>query len=393
MLPFLGHTADWHLRESQYGYAYRGVDFFNGAIGAIRQLHANGVREIAHGGDMLDKRTPATKVIDQLLEVNAELNRLGMRMYAVTGNHERTEPSWIELLEKAAKSFGSELAIRCVDNRIITLQNGMTMLGLPSMSSADLREYLADPQKPGADILLWHGAVKEFANFPGLDAISANELLASGKFRCVLLGDIHIHKYFSYGDGGIIGYPDSTEFCSANESPNKAAGLIYTDGRNFTVGRIEVPTRPVLFLRVGNEEDLQVAIDTKIIPSRGTMPMIFVAYHPAITNAVPRIYASMDPGCVLRAKPIANAIPAAPTADPHAVGEETKTVEHFLDLFIPSTDSGLHQLAQELLRADTKPTSRLAEYVDAQLGIAPPSADPHPVVQSMLEGATTNATA
>ncbi len=365
--PVFAHTADTHLRSSQYSYSYRGQDFFEALKSVIDESFKLGVLEILHGGDFIDARTPASAVISQLDDIDALLSSRGMTMYAVTGNHERTEPSWVDLLTKIALRHSRTTAIQCIDNKRITLRCGMTVMGLPSMGTAELREFLAAPGDT-ADILMWHGMVQEFADFPGADAVAIMDFANCPKFKHVLLGDIHVHQYYTMPTGGIIGYPGSTELTEKGEDSEKKFGVFHADGTTITsVSPQVIKTRKVLKLRVSTEEELTLALDTQVRPTRDEMPMIFLRFNPTIPNVLPRFYSVMHPNSVFKAAPMVEAM-----ADKTAALRETgqlpdKGIESFLGNFIPVTDEGLFGLATDMIKPTNNATALLNAYVDKEI--------------------------
>lgn len=363
-VPILAHVADTHLRTSQYGFSYRGEDFKQGLIHAIDEARNCGVSEIFHGGDMIDQRSPASDVIDQLVDVHVYLEDRNMWMYAVTGNHERAEPTWVGLLEKVARRFGGELRIKCIDHQRVTLRDGRTtVFGLPSMSAVEMRDYLING-KDTADFLLWHGAVKEFADFPTMDAVAISEFAACTRFQSVLLGDIHVTKYFALRDTGTIGYPGSTELCKGNEDPVKQIGIIYSDGCSHRVVTRPIPTRPVLLLRIMSEPDLDAAI-IKLAATREQMPMVFASYNPTIPAVVSRMFAAMHHRSIFRAA--AASITVAEAAPAPAQNEDKKRVEDFLPLYVAPSDVELYKLSQELIHAEAGAAALIQNFVDRLL--------------------------
>lgn len=362
----IAHIADTHLRSLQHGRSYRGKDFFNAVCDALTKIASLGVKTVIHGGDLLDGRNPSSEVINQLSMLHFKCVELGLSMYVVTGNHDKCEPSWVDILNNVLKSSNQPSAIMSLDKKLITLEDGTTIYGLPFMNSAELKETLEI--SPEADFLVWHGAVKEFCDFPTQDTATIETFESCGKYKNVLLGDIHVHRYLPFGKDktGIIGYPGSTELCEAGEHKYKYFSVIsYGKNEPVLLERHEIKSRKVLTLRVTTTEDLDRVIADNVIPSKKEIPLIFVKYNPSVPECLPRIQAAMHQDSILRATPFKD---LKPDTFDTPIAEEEKNIDSFLNSYISAEGQPeLHNLAIALLNQSTKASTLITEYIDKQL--------------------------
>lgn len=358
--------ADTHLRSFQHGRSYRGQDFFNAFIYALESMRRQNITTVIHGGDLLDIRNPSSEVIDQLCRINAKALELGMAIYVITGNHDRCEPSWVQVLNNIITSSKTESAIHSLDHKYVVLPKGTTIYGLPFMNSAELQETLKE--SPEADFLVWHGAVKEFCNFPTQDVVDISLFEQTNRYKNVLLGDIHINKYLPFGaeKKGIIGYPGSLELCEAGEHTEKFYSVItYKDGV-VTCTQTPVKTRKVIKFKLTTSEDLDRLIRQQIATFKNDVPMLLGKYNPKIPDCLPRIQAAMHPDSILRATPIIDLRPDQATQEIDVT--ENKKLDSFLGAFIPAeAQPELHNLAKQLLEPGAKASVLITEYVDKNL--------------------------
>ncbi len=382
MLPVMAVMGDTHLRSSQYGRTYRGEDFFNAVISAIDVAYEAGVKTIINTGDLHDVSTPASAVINQLVRICQHLNKKHMTMWVIPGNHDHCEPSWLSVLQQTAGMFEGELPMRAlVDTSIAIDKAGLhrpiTIHGISCLAGDAMREFLADPKGPKADFLAWHGMVKEFADFPNADTVSIADFEACPRYQSILLGDVHVTDYRRFGQHGIIGYPGSTELCSATEAMQKYIGLVYVspDCSHHEVQTLPIMTRKVLTLRADTEEIFQKMLVEQVIPTKAEKPMIFFKYNPNILDCMPRLFAAANPDSIVRGTAIAFDVsrPNVETGEneeaPQAYTQEQTraNLEGLLTQFVPPNFKDLHTLAMKLMDPEAKATSLLTDYVGAKL--------------------------
>jgi DNA repair exonuclease SbcCD nuclease subunit len=365
MSDTFAHIADTHLRSFQHGRSYRGKDFFNSFKNVIEQVAKLGIKTIIHGGDLLDIRNPSSEVINQLCQLNALALKHNIDIYVVTGNHDKCEPSWVTVLSNILLSANQSTAIWSLDYTPVTLSGGTKIYGLPYLNSADLKDALATA--PAADFLVWHGAVKEFCNFPSQDAVNIDLFAETGKYKNVLLGDIHISKYLPFGANqqGVIGYPGSLELCEAGEAQEKFFSVITYDGVTTKVDKHPVKTRKLIKFKIVTQEDLDNLIQNEIVPSKREMPMLIGKYNPKVQDCLPRIQAAMHTDSILRATPL---LDLRPDRNETELVDEAKPLSGFLSSYIPvEAQPELHTLAVQLLDPSAKASVLITEYIDKQI--------------------------
>ncbi len=253
------HTADWHLRESQYGDFGRGLEFFESAkrlIELAKVLKDSGQIDcIVNGGDILDKKRPPSVVVKQLLDIHALLVKYEIPMFTITGNHDQDDPSWISLVD-----VYPDKGIIPIDNKKIDF-NGISIYGALDTSKKGLEYNLAGVSGP-VDVLVWHGAISEVVNFDDGSYLNIQDFLNFSRHlntKMFLFGDIHTTKYFTpHTDLGpaVIGYPGTLEMCSTSEAPNKSVTIVDTD--NLSLQFLPVSSRPFIEIDLVDESVLGV---------------------------------------------------------------------------------------------------------------------------------------
>ncbi len=125
------HTADWHIRDVQYGRRFRGEDYRK----AIRQIVdlaiKNNVDFIVNGGDTLHLNRPSETMLEFLFEIHQSLRKAGIPMYTVTGNHDASDPSFL-LFPSRQDQGGGNGGIVCIDNQIVE-HEGIRISGFPAI--------------------------------------------------------------------------------------------------------------------------------------------------------------------------------------------------------------------------------------------------------------------
>lgn len=239
----VGHTADWHLRPSQFSRKQRGEHFFKGALSALKSAYENGIQVVLNSGDILDKNRQRTCNIRELYLIDKFLLEHGMTMYTITGNHDLDSPTWLETLFD--RTCGPGLVP--IDGK--TVQIPGTDLTVGGMTGHNAETWLAQLKATKVDnlpdIVLWHGGVDGFMGFSAYDVTATQIMEAAPTVKFFALGDLHISRYETNGRQ-VIGYPGSTEMCSISEEETKylVAVNVSKDSAEVT-SRISLDTTPV----------------------------------------------------------------------------------------------------------------------------------------------------
>jgi len=287
-----------------------------------------------------------------------------MPIYTVTGNHDMAKPSWVEVIQD---TFGdSEYGFICADNKRFTIPGTTTtVFGLPFLSREELIKAM-DAAEP-ADILIWHGMVKEFVDFPVEGCVSIDDFIVD-KWRAVLLGDIHVHDY-RHRHNVLIGYSGPTELCARNENLNKYAVIldVPSDKTQLVAQESDVliPTRPVRCFRINVEEDLARIISELAKEKFDRPPLIFIAYNASVQGVIARIKNAVTPDALVRYEALTeNTLDlAASSATPMvAAGVELQELVGSL-----LSDGPLKDLATQLVSAEVNSKELIQNFVGMRL--------------------------
>ena len=290
------HTADWHFRDYQYGRRFRGEDFRVAARDVLRLAEKHGVGFIINGGDTLNTAHPSGSMQDALWETDEKLLRLGIPMFTVTGNHDSAEPSFLTFPGRGHTD--REGGVVCIDGQTIETAEGVTIAGYRAIPSDEFLEKLdkADP----VDIVVWHGAVREFCGFPSPDALSLGDL-PIGKCKAFLLGDLHVSERARLSDGTLVAYPGPIEMCEKGEAAEKFVDYYELTGdwrsKPFPDPvQLKVKSRPVVFLQVMDDAEADEALETlrRRMEEDERQPMVFMRYHRDMVGIKERIMSMLD---------------------------------------------------------------------------------------------------
>ena len=356
-------TGDNHLRVAQYSRTMRGEDFHRALMWVVRKAVELKVDAILNTGDVFNGSVLASRVFGQLQEADRYLQEAGIPMYTLSGNHEMSAPPWTAM-------FGCDGpgGIKGVDNLRVVLEKPgekLVLHGLPFMPADEMREALAALEP--CDVLMWHGAVREFCGFPTQTAISETEF-PEEKIGCAMLGDIHVHELHTLPGGTVIGYPGSTELYSDGEDTEKKAWLLHASAGVKPVRCESIPlqSRPVVHLELRSEDDMDAAVAA--VKAAGEMPLVFARYSLSLPGAMARLGTTFGPDvCMLRAFPL----PALDAGRMDAgKGVEELRVRDLVCEFLPKGTAD-YELALLLADRDTADVEALIDlFVEQQVSAA-----------------------
>lgn len=353
-----------HLQSTR-----RGPDF-TAAANQVCDIAAHyGCDLIANCGDILNATRPSADNLVALSNIDSILAEYGIPMFCIDGNHDYSDPSWLEVAVGYQNVAVDRTAgIINANNQVFNLPGGLRMLCLPWMSKEALIARLAQ-EVERVDIIMWHGAVREFCGFPTDDNVAIADFKPFER-RLVLLGDIH-KRQFQTVDRCIIGYPGATELVKQDE-PLKHSVTIFDIPYDPTADTImhEVPleTRPAFAFRIMSEDQLHEVL-AKLQPHLAKDPIIFIRYNPNITGIVGRLNAAIDVNkAFLRAEPINMDVAALGLEDSGTAEAEVKPLSEFV---IPFFNGNLEliELASKLCERGSNPTALVIEYVDKKLAV------------------------
>lgn len=299
------HIADVHLRDTQYGRTDRGRDFTESAGRIVDICMGRGIHYIVASGDILNCKRPSSKNIHDLLELNQKLEDADVTMLCIPGDHDWCLPSWIDTVKEHNPTTARIIDIT---DKVYEIEpastGGHAPVGIkvygaprPCMHPEEFRQ--TSNEWPDADILLYHGPLKEFAGYPmGDDALGVRDL-PTDKYQVIALGDLHARKYINY-EGCLIGYPGPTEYCSANEKPEKTVTVLRFDNEGQLLkfdektDIIPLKTRLVLHGHIKSEEEMSTFLQT-VRENAEQAPIVHAWHTPNVENVFKRICNVLDP--------------------------------------------------------------------------------------------------
>jgi len=363
------HTADWHLRDMQFGKTARAQDFTDSVFRIVDIAVQNQVDYILCAGDILNSKRPSSRNIADLIRLNQKLLANKVKLFVITGNHDKCHPSWIKVLQEEMQENG-QCAIYDIDFQLKRIQsrdgNYYTIYGVPDMAPDDFREKSVN--FPEADFMMFHALIKDFASFDAGDKVLKVDDLPTDKYKAILLGDIHTHKYIKKNDC-LVGYPGSTELCSRNEDINKFVSLITLQDS----GRLEWDSIPLKLNKPIIAEDVRTVEEAndlllRINDVKDEHPTILVRKDPVFTDLYMRIARIVDTSkCIIRVTNLQTAgfkllnIVSRRTDNP--VGKQP--VDFISDYFPNNSD--IFELAQALCDPQAAAPHLLENFIDKRL--------------------------
>jgi DNA repair exonuclease SbcCD nuclease subunit len=212
------------------------------------------------------------------------------------------------------------------------------------------------------DIVMWHGAIREFCGFPMESALPLADI-PTGKCILLAMGVFHVTNDLELSDGSPVIYPGSTELCSASEEPQKNVYYYEFVGGKLTHKEVvPIHTRKALFFRINNENDVVDAI-AQIEKAAGSKPIIIVRYDRTVPSVVNRLRVVTPQDCILRTAPLAAINIHAPLT-PSATSD--KVMADFLgDYITEGTD--LYELGLQMLDPEAAALEALSTYIEKTL--------------------------
>lgn len=363
------HTADWHLRDMQFGKNARAQDFTDSVFRIVDIAVQNDVDYILCAGDILNSKRPSSRNIADLIRLNQKLLTNNVKLFVITGNHDKCHPSWIKVLQDEMQENG-QCAIYDIDFQLVSMKardgKEYTIYGVPDMAPDDFREKSVD--FPQADFMMFHALIKDFAAFDAGDKVLKVSDLPSDKYKAILLGDIHTHKYIDL-ENCVVGYPGSTELCSRNESVDKFVTL-FTLQDNGTIERDSIPlklNKPIIAEDVRTVEEAN-ALLIKIDELKDEYPTILVRKDPSFTDLYIRIARIVDTSkCIIRVTNIQQAGFKLLNIVNRKTGNPTgKQPVDFVADYFPS-NSDIFDLAQALCEPQASSAYLIENFIDKRL--------------------------
>ncbi len=301
----IAHLADTHLRDSQYATARRGVDFFEACKAAVKAA-CRQADLLVLVGDIFDRARPSARVIGQLIQLDQILKEAGKPMLAVTGNHDWCEPTWLSTLFPDRLVDNAQLAddasgIIPIDGTKVTFR-GYKFVGIDPHNAGAFRQNLAQitVEAREADVVLYHGLVDGVVPFDIYIAspLHVRDFPVSKNNKAWLLGDIHMQGYQGIPRPGggecLVGYPGSTEMCSAAEPVAKSVPLLVLTKESMEqAGQIAFPTRPYIQAEIHTEAQLDTVME-QVQAVADQHPVVVVQFSRELPQTINRLHATLD---------------------------------------------------------------------------------------------------
>ncbi len=363
----VAHTADNHLRYSCHGLKIRGQEFLHAVTTLVSGAAARGASCIACAGDLLDKVENMPDVVEQLFELQAGLIAHSMRMLVIQGNHDKNNASLVDIVQR--RSGNGHFGLFLVDEKMMELhgqaRRPLRMACEPYAHADAFRERLKSvslrPEK--ADAIMWHGAVKEFAGFEQEGMITCDDFATYQDFAAVLLGDIHIPKYFTHPKCGLIGYPGATELVKKDEPLEHGFSLIdfelQKDNTFKVIGVERVPVwyRPVRTYHISTAQELAhvvAEVETWAKKENGRV-MLFVQFSSEVGGVRQSLQVAAGQHAIVRAS---SYDPARPEFGTVATTNAAKPSDYVAEFVKPPA------LAELAVRLADQPEANLAEELN-----------------------------
>ena len=363
----IAHSADWHLMSMHLRTTERRADFLRAAKSATLKASEAGCAAILSCGDILDKKNPNSENIDDLAELDRYARELGIKILAVTGDHDKSEPTWLDLLKKFTGDGDETSGLICIDNRRYVLEHKgekLTLVGRPFMEPEAFVDSLKNEER--ADVLVWHHMIKEFAHFPDAPGLNLDDAPLE-KFRAFLLGDLHKRMYITHKSGCVVGYPGALETIKRDEPTEHSITVFDFNEKDLLSTAVEVQTwsRKVLLARLETDEQVQGLIKA-ITTLRDQKPLVFGRYSRSLDDVTGRVQRAVGPdSCYLRLQ----ALPSVSIEGLFTKSGDVKPGKELTDFIVEFFPSGTleSETAKALCLDGADPMKILAAYEEKAL--------------------------
>lgn len=369
----IAHISDVHLRNMQYAAQSRGDDFFAAFKRAVNAACASAADVIVCTGDNFDVARPSAKTIGQMIQIDRMLVAAGKRMLTITGNHDFSNPTWLNTLFPCSPETAASGVVP-MDSAKANVK-GFIVGGIAPYTAAVFRNKTDDITKfvEDCDVVLYHGFIdgitSAFAG--GKNVLHVSELPSSARTKAYLLGDIHIQQYIDRTNAGgssmLVGYPGSLEMCSSSESVDKSIPLIRVTPTGAAVeSTIPLTIRPFIHRKVRNPEDLDALI-AAVTEVADQHPVVPVEFDRSLPQTVSRLHAVLDAQrAVIRCYPLpAEKVDHVRTTQ--SEDAEELTIQHFISRKF-SEEPELESVALALFdRGDSDASNIISDFIEKRL--------------------------
>lgn len=262
-------SGDLHLERVQYGIPARYQDNQKCIEAIVKNTCADpDCRGIILTGDSFHKKALLPRFQLLFRDMHARIKNGGKNLWAIDGNHDGSDASWLDTIDPAINANGRILSIGSKKGAFFAFQERTQLYGNVKKAAPQIQVLVLHGRL--LELLTWARAQKE----PDYD-FSAQELRDLGLRHCtVLMGDIHTYSdfYDPVGDNWFI-YAGSTEMTEVGEGNvlSERFGNKYDTvkkyirffpdrphGENWEV--VDLPNRPFMKRIITLAEDVDLAI-------------------------------------------------------------------------------------------------------------------------------------
>ena len=246
------HIADTHLGfaafsrlDPETGMNLRERQIYDNFLAAMDQIIGQKPDALVHAGDLFDTVKPKTKAYTTVLEALERLNRAGIPLIIIAGNHSMaktrytTSPYEVISYHKADVQAAYRFRYEKVELGDTVFHLIPNMLRVEDYRTAYDQIELSNSHH---NVLVTHGLATQIRD-KRLATVAEHELdstILSEKFDYIALG--HYHRQCRITDNAW--YSGSTEFLTYGEIKDEKGGLI-VDVSKRTVQHLDLPKTPM----------------------------------------------------------------------------------------------------------------------------------------------------
>jgi len=357
-MPKFVITSDWHLGYRQYGLNLREQKFYDAAYEVVNYAIDHGITNILHGGDILNVKQPMSRAIEVLKGIHEKLRDNKIKMFVVSGNHDKTKPHWIDIIKSSSDEFGIVLA----DDLEMEIEGVKTLL-LPEMDPDALRERLKGSK---SDILLTHITNGAFFDFGDKSTFNSERDLAKNQFKLAVFGDIHVSSLIEHKNGVQALSPGSTVLNSKSEPVQKYLWVAEFNKDKVSVTKHALFTECAKKFKVEKIEDCR-DIEKWLKTNKSRNPLAIVEHRVDVGGAVLKIKNAVDKvdGAYAIFEPLYDNT-VVNTKNAKASKIKSTSLKDVLESV--TDNKAVKTLGLELITEKTDVKQVLSDYVDSQLG-------------------------
>jgi len=267
------HISDTHLGYRQYNLEEREEDFYSAYREAVDKIIEARCDFVLHCGDLFDEPRPHIRAMLEVQNSLDKLDKAGIEVYAITGNHDRM----VRRGSYPPHSLYKRMNLLTIENPIVERED-VLLCGLPYIPKSYVNvlreklEFLAEKSRDyEKTILMLHQGVDKYLGFEGAYELKIGDIPRG--FDYYAMGHLHFRRVDEF-EGGKLAYPGSTEVWRSDELSDfekNGKGFYIVDTENFDVQKIDLECiRPHISDVVEEDDDIgrvkkSVAVGTPIL--------------------------------------------------------------------------------------------------------------------------------